>query len=219
MTTPHPAFSELTPFTAVEFEDVAEKYKLDEADGEPPEGYNLDVSDVFGEAPPTFLHKGAVTRATDCAIRVSGEYAGLYIIAGDLEVAGTLELEQIDGGSILVVSGSVRATNVILGQEAQLWIAKDLIVSNLILTDLSDTGGLAVKGKIDAKALVAWNRGGICSGKKLKARVIEREAGTLDEDAFPKAVPANEGLREAFTEDTEFAALVAQCKAGATLLR
>lgn len=219
----HRGFAKLAKFTATPYEAANKRFKFDASDDLPPDGFNIALSDIFGEDPEEiFVCEGDVSHAGDLAIRISGDYAGVYVIAGNLEVGGVLELTQSDGGSVMFVTGSLRARTVAVGQEAQLWVGKNLEATDYLLADVSDAGGIAVKGTASAKALIVTDSEMIAFGKKPKAtmKVIQRTSGILDEDDFASARLAEDALVEPFnTEEVRFEALVKAAKAGKPLLR
>lgn len=219
---PHKSFSKLAKFTSVDWEDVNERFQLDESDDDPPAGYGIAVSDAFGDDPEeAFVHEGDVHSDGDIAVGASGDYAGVYIIDGDLEVGGVLDFTQVDGAAILFVTGSLRAKTVAVAQEAQLWVGKNLEVSDYILAGVSDAGGLAVKGSANAKALIVTDSEMVAFGEKPKStmKVIARNEDILDEDLFPKVLTTEKALVEPFGEDPDHEELVKAAKKGKAILR
>lgn len=218
MSSPHSAFAALTELHPVSFEEASERFHLEAADEPPPEGFNIAVSDALGEDPEeVFLHEGDVRTEGDVTISIVGDDAGMFIIDGDLDVPGILSLEQVDGGSILLVTGTLRAKTVALSGSAQLWIGKDVQVSDYILSDLDDAGGLAAKGEGQAKALVATDRGSVLFGKKPKMELVATSDDQID-DELGEVLQAEEAL-VASLADANHADLLAAVRAGSPLLR
>jgi hypothetical protein len=217
---PHKSFAKLAAFEAMEFESAEKRFKLGTTDDEPPRGFGVAIEDVFGDEPEEiFVHEGNVTHAGDVTIGAVGDYAGVYIIQGDLDVAGMLDFTQVDGGAVLLVTGSLRAKSISVAQEAQLWIGKDLEVADYVLAGVSDAGGLAVKGATTAKAIIVTDSEMVAFGKKPKARIIARSSGILDEDQYKKIEVAEEALAKPFdTEELEHEALVKAVRKGRTIL-
>ncbi len=219
---PHKGFRKLSTWTAIPFTEAGERFEL--ADGQsdepPPRGFDLALEDIFGEEPEeVFVHEGSVRCAGDVAIGSSGDYAGVYVIDGDLEVEGLLDFKQVDGGAVLLVTGTLRARSVSVAEEAQLWVGGALEVAEYILAGVSDAGGLAVKGPTTARAIIATDGGTLAFGKKPRARVIERSEGTLDEEAFRKRELAEAALVSPFnTEELDHEALVRAVKKGKPIL-
>ncbi len=221
MAKPHKAFAKLAQFSAISYDLANERFHLDASDDTPPDGFGIAVSDAFGEDPEhVFFREGDVKVAGDLAIGATGDYAGVYVIDGNLEVDGLLDFTQIDGAAILLVTGNLKAKNLAVAQEAQLWVAKNVEVAGYVIAGVSDAGGLAVKGLCTAKAVIVTDSEMVSFGKKPKALVIARSEGILDEDEFPKVATFDDALVAPFNEeDVEHEALVKAAKKGTTLLR
>lgn len=219
---PHKGFTKLAKFSSMPYDDANERFKFDESDDDPPAGYIVALSDVFGEDPEeVFVFEGDVTQTGDVTIGSSGDYAGVYVIVGNLDVGGVLDFTQIDGGAVLFVTGNIRAKTVAVGRDAQLWVGKNVEASEYILADVSDAGGLAVKGTASAKALIALDSETVAFGKKPKStmKVIQRTEGILDDDDFTSIKLAEDALAEPFnTEEVGYEALVEAAKKGTKIL-
>ena len=191
----HPSFAALTSFETLDYASADERFEFDLTDDDPPEGFNIALSDVFGEDPQEiFVHEGDVSIAGDVRIGANGDYAGVYVIDGDLEVNGLLQFVQVDGGAVLLVTGSLRATHLSVEQEAQLWVGKHVAVEGYILAGVSDAGGLAVKGETHAEALIVTDRESLGFGTEPQARILQRTMlaapfnSELDHEALVQAV-------------------------------
>jgi hypothetical protein len=219
MSKPHRGFWHLAAFTAMPYEKAEERYKLSEVDETPPDGFDIGIEDIFGEEPETvFVHKGPVHHDGDVTIGAVGEYAGIYIIDGDLEVGGLLSFTQVDGGSVLYVKGDLRARDLAMAQEAQLWVSGNLKITGHVLTALSQAGGLAVKKRATAKAFVVTDAAPLSFGKQAKGSFIERSAGLCDEEAAAEL--AQDALVAPFDrEDLDYDALVEAARKGQPILR
>lgn len=221
MSKPHPGFAGLADFVAMPYEKAEARYHLAEIDETPPRGFDVAVEDIFGEDPEVvFVHKGEVHHGGDVIIGAVGEYAGLYILHGDLQVDGLLAFTQVDGGAVLYVKGNLRARNLAVAQEAQLWVSGNLEVTDFVLAGVSDAGGLAVKKATTAKAIVVTDASTVSFGKRPKARVIERHKGILDDDEpFPRELATDALLPPFDREDLDYAALVQAVRKGQAILR
>ena len=132
-------FARLATFVAVPLEDAVERYDLDRFTED------TDFEDMFGDAPETvFVARGTVK--LDELKLDTVQYAGVYIIDGDLIVDGPFEFTHADGAAVLCVIGSVTAKSLSISEEAQLWITEDLTVEGEVTEDLSDAGALQVLG-------------------------------------------------------------------------
>lgn len=219
---PHKGFSKLAKFTSMPYEDANERFKFDESDDLPPDGFNIALSDIFGDDPEeVFVFEGDVSVKGDLAIGAVGDYAGVYVILGNLDVDGVLDFTQCDGGAVLFVTGSVKAKTIGVSEEAQLWVGKNIEATDYILASVSDAGGLAVKGTATARALIALDSETIAFGKKPKSsmKVIERTEGILDEDDYAAVKTAEDALAKPFnTEEVDYEALIKAAKKGKKLL-
>jgi hypothetical protein len=219
---PHKGFSKLAKFTSMPYEDANERFKFDEADDVPPDGYNISLSDIFGDDPEeVFVFEGDVSVKGDLAIGAVGDYAGVYVILGNLNIDGVLDFTQVDGGGVLFVTGNLKAKTIGVAQEAQLWVGKDIEATDYILASVSDAGGLAVKGTANAKALIALDSETIAFGKKPKStmKCIERTEGILDEDEYKSVKTAEDGLVKPFnSEEVDYEALMKAVKKGTKIL-
>ena len=137
--TPDEQFARLAPFVAVPFAEATEKYDLERFTED------VDFSDMFGDPPETvFVASGNVKLAE---IKLdTAQYAGVYIIDGNLVVDGAFEFAHADGAAVLCVIGSVTATSLSISDEAHLWVTEDLTVEDEVTNDLSDAGSLQVLG-------------------------------------------------------------------------
>jgi hypothetical protein len=154
---PHPnkQLARIAAFTAVPLADAAKRYKLARFTGD------MAFEDMYGEVPSSvFVVKGTVRLDT---LRLdTAQYAGVYVVDGDLVVDGPIGFAHSDGAAVLCVTGSVRAASLELAGEAHLWIAKDLALTGPLVNKLSDAGGLRVLGKTrsaDAKPAKAVSSG------------------------------------------------------------
>jgi hypothetical protein len=207
---PHKGFSKLAKFASMEFEEASERFHFDETDDEPPDGFGIAISDAFGDDPEeVFVIEGDVTCAGDLKIGSIGDYAGVYVIVGNLTVAGVLDFTQVDGAAILLVTGSLSAKTVGVSQEAQLWVAKNVEASDYIIVDTSDAGGLAAKGTASAKALISIGRMPFHIGKKPKAatKIVMR-----DDTPSKLAAPFND-------ESVRYDALMNAARKGTALMK
>ena len=135
--TPGEQFAQLAPFVAVPFEQAAETYDLDRFTED------MDFRDMFGDPPETvFVAKGAV-KLSEIKLDTM-QYAGVYIIEGDLVVDGAFEFAHSDGAAVLCVIGSVTADSLSISGEAHLWITGELTVEGELTNELSDAGSLHV---------------------------------------------------------------------------
>lgn len=206
---PHKGFSKLAKFTSMPFEEASEKFHFDETDDNPPDGFNIAISDIFGDDPEeVFVFEGDVTHKGDLSLKAIGDYAGVYVIVGNLIVDGVLDYTQCDGGSVVFVTGSIKAKSVAADQEAQLWVGKNIEVADYLIAKTSDAGGIAVKGTATGKALISLGRSSVHLGKKPKTslKMVERDSveSTL-------AAPFN-------VEDVRYEALVKAARKGTAIL-
>jgi hypothetical protein len=154
---PHKQFARIATFAALPLAEASKKYRLARFTED------IDVDDMFGEAAElVFVAKGTVK--LDRIELATDQYAGIYIVDGDLVVDGPIDFAHADGAAVLCVTGSVKAASLAISDEAHLWVAKDLVLSGPLVNKLSDAGGIQVLGKtksVDAKPAKA--------GKPVKA--------------------------------------------------
>ncbi len=165
-----------------------------------------ELEDIFGEAPEEVFVSKKVTNPGDVAIRAIGDYAGIYIIEGDLVVKGTLTYEQVDGGSILYVTGNLTAKNLVLGDSANLWVGKNL-TAGTVLGFLTDAGTLAVHGKTTVGMFVErYGRAGMQIGDDPAITQFVRW-DDVEVDGFPEVTLAADALLDAFAEEGKLDAM------------
>jgi hypothetical protein len=179
---PHKSFAKLAKFSAVVASAADERFHVDEVHPD------WDLPSLFGKRPDTiFIHEGSVEVEGNLSVAVTGAYAGVYVIDGDLLVSGLFEYAQIDGASVLYVTGSVRTRDLALASEAQLWIGKKLTVDDHIVEDMTDAGSLFVKGATKATRIVACGRSSsLAFAKKPSVKVARRPSA--DYAAFVRAL-------------------------------
>jgi hypothetical protein len=72
----------------------------------------------------------------------------LFIIAGDL-CADIIQIRQLDAYTTIYVTGSMSASHLYIGGDAQLVVVGDLKVTGLTATSLGQAGSLIVKGEFE----------------------------------------------------------------------
>ena len=137
--TPDEQFARLATFVAVPLANAIEKYDLERFTED------TDFNDMFGD-PPDMVFVASGTVKLDQIKLDTMQYAGVYIIDGDLVVDGPIEFAHADGAAVLCVNGSVTAKSLSLSDEAHLWVTEDLTVEDEVTNDLSDAGSLQVLG-------------------------------------------------------------------------
>ncbi|MGV9316886.1 hypothetical protein ACWDR0_32610 [Streptomyces sp. NPDC003691] len=149
------------------------------------------------------VHHGDLSADGPLALRARGHR--LFVVAGDLLVDGPLCLESYDSYSVLYVTGSVRAKNLVCCADAQLFVAGSLDAGELLTTCLSDAAVLIVQGVVTAGTWIeAGGRGEISLSAAPGTRLLDGAPGPganpypAEQDGEPG--PAADAVLPGFTE-------------------
>jgi hypothetical protein len=127
-------------FEAVPLAKVAEQYDLGALTND-----GLYLEDVFGDVPThVYIHRGDLAIAGPLELAGEGDRLTLFVVDGDLEVSGPI-LFRSAWQVPLVVTGSVRATALLLEGRATLIILGALLLEGPLVTAFDD-GGLYIHG-------------------------------------------------------------------------
>ena len=114
----------------------------------------FEIEDLFGEEPETYLlHAGSLSVPSDWTVGDEGAYR-YFVIDGDLVVDGVLAMAIADLFNVVVVKGDLKAKALFVAQECQLYVLGDALLQGPLVSELSDSGYLAVNGKLQAQAVI-----------------------------------------------------------------
>ncbi|MGW1069806.1 hypothetical protein ACWD4F_35520 [Streptomyces aureus] len=150
-----PWFAALGTIDRLPFAEAAERYGACA-----PDGLDDTNSDCFGDdLDEVLVHRGTVRHAGDLVIASEthqpvchGGDCGIHVLDGDLTVDGTLVFTEWDQANVLIVTGDLRVGNLLVEDEAHLYVGGALRVEGLLVSGLSHGGMLAVAGETTAEA-------------------------------------------------------------------
>ncbi|MCP3063326.1 hypothetical protein LXT21_31560 [Myxococcus sp. K38C18041901] len=163
-------------FQPLDTEEGLERYDLLEVSDD-----SVDYADLFGGGDVNFVvHEGSLSLSGPTSVQ--NEEQRVCVIEGDLIVDGPLVIHDVDVYVPLWIKGSLIARDLLLVDDAQVFIEGDLKLSGNLVTEVTDAAHLVVHG--EAK-IGAWlrpsERGAIylpesvpdpIEGDALKARLV-----------------------------------------------
>jgi hypothetical protein len=160
----------------------------------------FEIQDLFGEQPDTYLlHAGDLSVPSDW--RVGDEDAYRYfVIDGDLVVDGVLAMAIADLFNVVIVTGNLKAKALFVAEECQLYVLGNAELHGALVSELGDSGYLAVNGKLKARAVIDIGRRGEKSlsdydGERLGASdLVERFKDRPPQAAIIEALRTNDKL-------------------------